>query len=204
MRSILSHTLSGTPSESITQGSVVDARLINPAKMEVACLQISRHNPIDSMDLQSFLCRLHDGLGLVGWLTVGFVAILVLQLGRAWWRLRHIPGPFLASLTNLYRMSWVPTTRAHLILQDVHKKYGEVVRIGPNMVSFSNPEAIPTVYPMRAGLPKVFLSGFCITRPFGWDGRLIWKCLNPLGRLLRDFAPVHQAWWRITRRLQHN
>lgn len=69
--------------------------------------------------------------------------------------MRHIPGPFLASISNFPRMSWVPTKRAHLILQEMHEKYGEVVRIGPNMVSFSNPEAIPTVYPTRQGFPKV-------------------------------------------------
>jgi hypothetical protein len=52
-------------------------------------------------------------------------------------------------------MGWIGTKRAHLILQDMHEKYGDVVRIGPNMVSFSNPKAIPTVYPMRPGFPKV-------------------------------------------------
>jgi hypothetical protein len=81
-----------------------------------------------------------------------------LQLLRTWWRLRHIPGPFLASITNFQRMSWISTKRAHSILQEIHEKYGEVVRIGPNMVSFSNPDAIPTIYPMRTGFPKVGIS----------------------------------------------
>ena len=39
--------------------------------------------------------------------------------------------------------------------QGMRERYGEVVRTGPNMVSFSNPEAIPTVYPTRPGFPKV-------------------------------------------------
>ncbi|RLL97903.1 hypothetical protein CFD26_105311 [Aspergillus turcosus] len=96
------------------------------------------------MDLLALWQRLPVTSHLFGWLVAGIVAVIAFHLTRTWWRLRHIPGPFLASFTNLYRMSWVPTTRAHLILQDVHRKYGEVVRIGPNMVSFSNPEAIPT------------------------------------------------------------
>ena len=85
------------------------------------------------------------------------VALLlgVFQLWRTWWRLRHIPGPFPASITNFQRVRWVTTKRAHLILQDMHEKYGEVVRIGPNTVAFSNPEAIPTVYTARTGFPKV-------------------------------------------------
>jgi hypothetical protein len=113
----------------------------------------------------------HLSLNSVQWLMIPTVAMefittlpfvlvtlslaIVFQLGRTWWRLRHIPGPFPACITNFQRMSWIGTKRAHLILQDVHTKYGEVVRIGPNMVSFSNPEAIPTVYPTRAGFPKV-------------------------------------------------
>lgn len=83
------------------------------------------------------------------------LGLLTLQLCRTWWRLRHIPGPFPACITNFQRMRWIGTKRAHLILQQMHENYGEVVRIGPNMVSFSNPEAITTVYPMRPGFPKV-------------------------------------------------
>lgn len=72
-----------------------------------------------------------------------------------WWRLRHIPGPFFASTSNFQRVWWVKTGQAHLHHQRVHEKYGDVVRIGPNMVSISNPEAIPIIYPMRTGFPKV-------------------------------------------------
>ena len=37
----------------------------------------------------------------------------------------------------------------------MHEQYGDVVRFGPNMVSISDPSVISTVYPMRAGFPKV-------------------------------------------------
>lgn len=84
---------------------------------------------------------------------IGFAGIA--QLFRTRWRLRHIPGPLLASFTNFQRMYWVTTKRAHVILQNAHEKYGQVVRIGPNMVSISNPEAIPTVYTTKPGFPKV-------------------------------------------------
>ena len=89
-------------------------------------------------------------------LLIGISLLLVVfQLWRTWWRLRHIPGPFPASITNFQRVRWVTTKRAHLKLQGMHEKYGEVVRIGPNTVVFSNPEAIPTVYTARTGFPKV-------------------------------------------------
>ncbi|KAE8373926.1 cytochrome P450 [Aspergillus bertholletiae] len=145
------------------------------------------------MDLQSFFCRLLAIPAPAGWIAAAAVTIIALWLGANWWRLRHIPGPFLASVTNLYRMSWVSTTRAHLILQDVHKKYGEVVRIGPNMVSFSNPAAIPTVYPMRAGLPK---SDFYVTlRPYTRRGGALHAVFNTteehiLKQIKTPIAPI--------------
>jgi hypothetical protein len=103
--------------------------------------------------------RIHEILGSnIPLIPLGICLALSLgtfQLWRTWYRLRHIPGPFPACITNFQRVLWVKTKRAHLILQDVHEKYGEVVRIGPNMVTFSNPEAIPTVYTTRTGFPKV-------------------------------------------------
>ncbi|KEY64588.1 hypothetical protein S7711_03647 [Stachybotrys chartarum IBT 7711] len=77
---------------------------------------------------------------------------------RVWWRLRHIPGPFPGNMTNFLRMKWVTTKRAHLILQEMHEKYGDVVRIGPNTVSFNNPSIIPTIYTARTGFPKACAS----------------------------------------------
>ncbi|KAI1130704.1 putative benzoate 4-monooxygenase cytochrome P450 [Nemania abortiva] len=103
-------------------------------------------------------------LSTIGVLSLSIVFAVIVKLFHTWWRLRHIPGPFLASITNLQRMLWVTTKWSHVILQDTHEKYGEVARIGPNMASFSNPEAIPTVYTTKPGFPK---SDFYVTlRPF--------------------------------------
>jgi hypothetical protein len=49
----------------------------------------------------------------------------------------------------------VKTKRAHLIHQDLHKKYSEVVRTGPNMIMIDNPKAIPIIYTTRPGFIKV-------------------------------------------------
>ncbi|KAG9239278.1 putative benzoate 4-monooxygenase cytochrome P450 [Amylocarpus encephaloides] len=88
------------------------------------------------------------GLGVV------ISTLVAVHVFRTWWRLRHIPGPFLASITNLPRVFWVKTKHAQLIHQDVHRKYGEIVRTGPNMVMFENPKAIPIVHVMRRGTIK--------------------------------------------------
>lgn len=82
-------------------------------------------------------------------------SLLIVQLWRSWWRLRHVPGPFFANLTNLVRAWWATTGGVHLILQRHHETYGDLVRIGPNMVSFSNPKALPMVYSAKAGFVTV-------------------------------------------------
>ncbi|KAI9648453.1 hypothetical protein NHQ30_003087 [Ciborinia camelliae] len=89
------------------------------------------------------------------WLVVGAtIAVIILRTFQTWWCLRHIPGPFLARFTNLQRVWWVKTGRAHLYHKAVHVKYGEIARIGPHMVSISSPEAIPIIYSIRPGVPK--------------------------------------------------
>lgn len=70
------------------------------------------------------------------------------------WSLRHIPGPFWARFTNLQRVYWVQTANSHNIHTELHRRYGDFVRMGPNMVSISDPRLISAVYPIRAGLPK--------------------------------------------------
>ena len=80
--------------------------------------------------------------------------------------LRTIPGPFLASLTRLWKVSTILTTRQELVMMDLHKKHGifirlpatppksiltwasqgKLVRIGPNEISISYPEALKVIY----------------------------------------------------------
>ncbi|KAI1375397.1 putative benzoate 4-monooxygenase cytochrome P450 [Hypoxylon crocopeplum] len=127
-------------------------------------------------------------------LVLGIGVALVFQAFRTWWPLRHIPGPLFAKITNLQRVWWVKTGRAHLIHEQIHQKYGEVVRIGPNMVSISNPEAIPTVYPMRPGFPK---SDFYATlRPYTPDHGTLLAVFNTQDeqvhkRIKNPIAPLY-------------
>ncbi|KAI0533334.1 cytochrome P450 [Xylaria digitata] len=53
--------------------------------------------------------------------------------------LRSIPGPFLASCTRLWKIRSTIGENTHWEHIDLHRKYGPVVRIGPNEVSFSSP-----------------------------------------------------------------
>ncbi|KAK6079051.1 cytochrome p450 [Seiridium cupressi] len=104
------------------------------------------------------------GLTLVVIVSACVLALIVFHVFPLWWRLRHVPGPFWASLSDIPRMLWVTTKEAHIIHQKLHEKYGEVVRIGPRTVIFRDPTAIPTVYPMRAGFPKG--NFYAVLRPY--------------------------------------
>ncbi|KAI1176073.1 cytochrome P450 [Nemania sp. FL0916] len=54
--------------------------------------------------------------------------------------LRSLPGPFFASCTRLWKIRSVISENTQWDHVDLHRKYGPVVRIGPNEVSFSSPQ----------------------------------------------------------------
>lgn len=60
--------------------------------------------------------------------------------------LRDIPGPWLAKVTDLWRLieSW--RGRPDISHNKLHEKYGPAVRIGPNCVSISDPALIKTIF----------------------------------------------------------
>ena len=60
--------------------------------------------------------------------------------------LREIPGPFLASLSKLWLVRKTRQLKRHEYDQELHKKYGSVVRVAPNQVIVSSPSALKTIY----------------------------------------------------------
>ncbi|KAI9503437.1 cytochrome P450 [Coemansia spiralis] len=70
-------------------------------------------------------------------LACGLLIIKIVQ--RAYLTpLRHIPGPFLSSFTNLPLIYHIARGQYHRYTQALHDRYGDVVRIGYNKVSVSN------------------------------------------------------------------
>lgn len=141
--------------------------------------------------------RQFPGIAAVSWALLSVHGLLLLVLlitgvalyvGRVWWRLRHIPGPFWAKITNIQRVLWVRTGRSHEIHQAVHDRYGEMVRFGPNMVSLGNPAWIPQLYPIRPGFPKVREHSQASRR----ISLMLFFLLNQsAGRLLSNFDALH-------------
>lgn len=86
--------------------------------------------------------------------------------------LRHIPGPFLASVTNLWRLYDVSKAHHQDTLIALHRSHGDLVRVGPNTVSVADPEAVKVIYGLRSGFKKVK----CVPPPLALSsGRVVWK-----------------------------
>jgi hypothetical protein len=74
---------------------------------------------------------------------------------------RDIPGPFLASFTDLWRMLKVHGGRFELSNQALHAKYGDLVRVGPNCISVGDPHEIRQIYGITRLFEKVGLLTPC-------------------------------------------
>lgn len=59
--------------------------------------------------------------------------------------LHKYPGPFLASVSRLWKVLSTASGHTHVDHIALHRKYGPVVRIAPNEVSVSSPEAARTL-----------------------------------------------------------
>jgi hypothetical protein len=93
---------------------------------------------------------------LVKALSLGAI-VLVIQAVVTYLRspLRKIPGPFLARLTNVWRLL-DHYNQTHIETQrKLHKKHGDFVRLGPNTVSIADASLIKTIYSIRGTFRKV-------------------------------------------------
>jgi hypothetical protein len=69
------------------------------------------------------------GLALLGLLLV---ALYALSVSATWYRLRQFPGPIFASISHLWLVRAMATGHIHRINLDNQRKYGKIMRIGPN------------------------------------------------------------------------
>jgi hypothetical protein len=92
------------------------------------------------------------------WLFAGVVALVLLARvlhNRYGHGLSKIPGPFCASLSDLWLFVHYYRRRG-LTERDIHVSYGSpLVRLGPNTVSVSDPEALKVIYGWKPILRKV-------------------------------------------------
>ncbi|OBT66739.1 hypothetical protein VE03_04087 [Pseudogymnoascus sp. 23342-1-I1] len=68
--------------------------------------------------------------------------------------LNQHPGPFLARITNWWRFWDVYKRRPEVTHIRLHEKHGDVVRLGPNYLSFADPKAVKDIYGLNKGYIK--------------------------------------------------
>lgn len=84
-------------------------------------------------------------------LLVLFYAVPYFTTNRA---SRGIPGPFFASLSNLWLLLQARQGKRYLRVDEAHKKYGKLVRIQPDHVSVADDSAINAIYGHGNGFLK--------------------------------------------------
>lgn len=95
---------------------------------------------------------------------VAFIYYIVHQ--RFFHPLSGFPGPYVASITNWWKVYHVYQLDLHEVVLSLHQKYGPVVRIGPNDLHFWNPEALTAIYKAGRTMPKTgFYDAFTTFNP---------------------------------------
>ena len=87
------------------------------------------------------------------------VVLLLTHLARNRYKpvLRDIPGPFLASLSDLWQLVHCYRGESRHEYR-LHRKYGSsLLRLGPNKIAVADPEAIRVIYGYKPVFAKVFL-----------------------------------------------
>jgi cytochrome P450 len=92
------------------------------------------------------------------WLSILIGSTVLLFASKKYQRgLNRYPGPFWASVSDLWQVfACIRDFRRHPYIQ-LHQKYGDIVRIAPNKLSFASPAAIKDVLGVGKNFPK---SGF--------------------------------------------
>ncbi|KAJ5287477.1 hypothetical protein N7478_003163 [Penicillium angulare] len=86
-------------------------------------------------------------------LFLSLVGYVVYQ--RYFHPLSKYPGPFLASLTDLWQVHQFMTLKQPYALTELHKRYGSIVRYGPDKLSITDEESIKAIYQSGARyMPK--------------------------------------------------
>jgi benzoate 4-monooxygenase len=110
-------------------------------------------------------------VGNLSWpTTVSVLSLLLAACYIVYHRFFHplagYPGPFWASITNLWKVYHLWTLHLPETLAALHDHYGEVVRVGPNDLSFRTDSATSLIYKGGRLLPKTkFYDGFTAFNP---------------------------------------
>ncbi|KAK1534673.1 cytochrome P450 [Colletotrichum costaricense] len=91
---------------------------------------------------------------LYGSFALCALTLLSIWYLASWHRLRHIPGPFLNSLSILPMQHMTRGGKLSFMLKDLGDKYGPLVRVGPNEVLFGDPDTYRKISAVRSDFTK--------------------------------------------------
>ncbi|KAG8990574.1 hypothetical protein FRB90_001704, partial [Tulasnella sp. 427] len=91
---------------------------------------------------------------LIALSAIAIVHFVPFYLDRLGYRKNGIPGPFLAQVSDFWLVQQAASGKRSESVHEEHKKYGSFVRIAPNHISISDPDALQVIYAHGNGTLK--------------------------------------------------
>ncbi|KAK9413548.1 putative Cytochrome P450 [Seiridium unicorne] len=112
-----------------------------------------------------------DHIGLANWLLLVAASVVTYFVSIAVYRLtlhplRSFPGPLSYRISNVPRAILGARGEMGHYVADLHRKYGPIVRIGPDELAFSDPQAWKDIYGHSAPGQEEFPKYDKLYRPF--------------------------------------
>ncbi|KAJ1327353.1 cytochrome P450 family 628 [Microdochium nivale] len=144
----------------------------------------------------------------VGWLSYFAALYSSMMVYRSWFHpLRRFPGPFWAKFSQFWGvLKTAPKTDHFRHLDRMHQQYGEYVRVGPNLLSVSDPELVEPMHNTHTKFTKAewYDAGHPMTslhqmrdraehdkrRRFGWDKAFTTKSLRAYDSRVIKYAEL--------------
>jgi cytochrome P450 family 628 len=109
---------------------------------------------IDRFGGQSLWTALSNAASLESFTVLGIWSSMLIYRGF-FHCLHRFPGPFLARFSTLYMTAINIRERKNFrVLQALHTRYGDYVRVGPRELSVADPKAFPLIYSSTKPLQK--------------------------------------------------
>lgn len=89
------------------------------------------------------------GTTLLGLTVTLVISCFFISTFKAWHRLSHVPGPFLASFSSLWIVKQILRGRIAPALSEL-QKHGRLVRVGPNYLLTDDPETLRQISAARS------------------------------------------------------
>ena len=95
-------------------------------------------------------------MALHSWLLPFVLVVLAVRFlsFRYIYGLHRFKGPLLASFTDAWRFAY-HFQRQGIPYRDLHDRFGDIVRVGPNVLSFRDPQAIREIFGAGVNWGKV-------------------------------------------------